>query len=204
VSTGAKRLALAAAPLQRKLERLCDVGRCLLDRAAWPIASGICAQTNPSSPGVSTALYVTVHSWPATRAAAVVHASRYGQVLEVVEIARTAGGLFHGSHVRKSAKAQRDVVERESQGHTIDLGVDVVGVDAGDPLHDVQRSEVGVQPEVPPSARTSTPVARSGNSSDARSRCPAGTALISASAAAKRVRFSRAPLGTTSRFIVGR
>jgi len=50
---------------------------------------------------------------------------------------------------REAAVAQRDLVERERDRVAVKLPVEVVRVDPRDPLHDVQRPEIGLEAKVP-------------------------------------------------------
>src|SRR3954453_6544781 len=65
------------------------------------------------------------------------------ETLEVVEIARAARGALHGDEVREPAHAERAPVELALYRLPRELGVDVLGVDTSDPLHDVCRDREG-------------------------------------------------------------
>src|SRR5947209_2301261 len=72
-----------------------------------------------------------------------------GEVLEVVQVARPSRGGLHSAQVRKTAVADGHVIEPERERVSIELDIDIVGVDSRDPLHDVKGAEICFEPEVP-------------------------------------------------------
>jgi hypothetical protein len=67
---------------------------------------------------------------------------------EVVQVARTPGSHLQGTWVREAAVTHGHVVQREREGVPMEFIVELVGVDAGDPLHHIKRAQIGVEAKV--------------------------------------------------------
>src|ERR1700759_2963404 len=70
------------------------------------------------------------------------------EMLEVEQILRAAGGLLHQAELPQRADAERLALEVDGDGGLVEGLERVLGFDAGDPLHHVERAEARAQPEV--------------------------------------------------------
>ena len=108
---------------------------------------------------------------------------------EVLKILRSAGGPLHVEQPVERADANKGAVEFSFDGIAGELGISVLSVDARNPLHQIQRAELGAEAEFPPSASESGSVGSPGSSSWANSSRPSCRPPSSRTSPARRVRL---------------